>query len=425
MMDWTARAFGLPSHFIFEATKGVGGGCLHATASEAIFSVVIAARHWALEKLGCYPTEGERKLHPGEPLQKLVCYTSCETHSSTQKGANLALTPIRILTPNDKYQITGEILEEAIKKDIAAGFIPYLVVASIGSTGGVCFDELATIGPIARKYDMWMHVDGAYGGNSYILPELQHLKYGLEYADSIEINPYKMINSGLEISCLFLRDVEQYKKPWIINATYLIDESESESDKMLKTNNIEYRHYGVALSRKMRALKLWFLFRAYGLTGLRERVRNMIKLAKYFEKLVRADDRFEVTNFVELGVVCFSQRENAESRRADASRSPDDAGPTFRVQQNMNLLWRCNKSKKIHLCPCTLKGVYSVRVSVNYPYQTEKDMLRAWTVIQSLYVTTLDKEMEQVLGGSTEESERAPSGSFVRPLSAKHHTSRQ
>lgn len=397
MMDWLALAYGLPSQFNFKATKGTGGGCMMGSASDAIFSVVVSARHKALKSMGCYPDKGEPQMHPGAALQKLVCYTSMEAHSCIQKAANLALVDIRILTPNDRYQITGDILEAAILDDVAKGLTPFLVIASVGTTGGVCFDELCTVGPIAKKYNMWMHIDAAYAGNAFILPELQHLKWGIEFGDSIDINPYKMINAALELSCLWIKDVETYKQPFIIDATYLIDEfDENDAELIERTNMIDYRHYGIPLSKRMRALKIWLLFRTYGVSGLRERVRNMINLAKYFEKLMRQDSRFEVTNIVELGVVCFRQKPNAESVVMDGIHGTA-GGPTYCDEQNMNLLYRLNRSKQIHMCPCELKGVYCLRVSVNYAFATKDDIQRAWKLIQSMYVTRLDEDVSKTI----------------------------
>lgn len=389
MLDWMCNALGLPAHFNFVATNGRGGGCLHSTASEAIFAAVIAARFSALQKLGCYDINGEIVKHPAKDIQKLVAYTSYETHSSTEKAANLAMITIRILQPNEKFELTGEILEKAIQEDVAAGRVPFLVVVSIGSTGGASIDHLMSVGPVAKKYDMWMHVDAAYGGNAFILPENQHLKWGLEYADSIEINPYKMLNSSHEVSCLWLRDIELYKKPHTVPAAnHSIDILEQEPEEDHR-HVIDLCNYGVAINRKCRAFRLWILFRTFGLKALREHVRLIMRLAKFFEKLVREDERFEVCNIVELGVVCFRQIPNDDTHKSDDMQS-------FLTKQNTNLLTRINESRKIRLVPTTLRGEYCLRISVGYQHATEKDIMRAWQLIQSMYVTTLDKSAEEV-----------------------------
>jgi glutamate/tyrosine decarboxylase-like PLP-dependent enzyme len=396
MMDWMGRALTLPSHFIFEDSRGKGGGTIMPSASDAIFSCVTSARYRALEALGSYDKDGEMTdLHPGLPLQKLICYTSTEGHSSIEKAANLNLVDIHIIPPNERFQLTGDMIEKYIKEDLKNGLIPFMIVATLGSTGGVCFDDVASIGPIAQKYNCWLHVDGAYGGNSLILPEMKHLRNGLEYVDTFETNPLKMLNGSVECSCLWIRDVHQYKKPYLIDATYLIDEFEGESDEIMQAN-IEYRHYGVPLSKRMRATKLWFLLRQFGISGIQKNVRNMISMAKHLEQLVRADKRFEVTNLVELGVVCFRQRPNETSQRLQEFEGVD-----YCDAQNMNLLHRINKSNKIHICPSTLRGtLYTLRFSVNYLFATKADIERAWKVCQSYIVDELDAEFAETLAPS-------------------------
>lgn len=311
MLDWLGRALHLPAQFIFEDSNGKGGGCTQSSASDAIFSVMISARYHALKAQGCFARSNSMKddddPHPAAALGKLVCYASEEAHSSVEKSANIALVKIRLLSCNENHKVTGEILQKVIEEDRHCGLIPFLMVATVGSTGSCALDDLFTIGSICKKYGMWLHVDGAYGGNAFILPEMQHLTRGLEYADSININPYKLLLAAIDLACMWVRDVNVYKQAWHIDATYLMDVYDKKVNEISKECDIEYRHYGIALSRRMRALKLWFLFRIYGMEGLQEYVRRIIRLAKYFESLVRSDNRFVVTNLVELGVVCFRQ----------------------------------------------------------------------------------------------------------------------
>lgn len=115
---------------------------------------------------------------------------------------------------------------------------------------------------------------------------------------------------AIDSGCLFLREVAKYKKPWLIDAVYLIDKSEFkfDEDAAAQVNSIDYRHYGIPLSKRFRALKLYFVMRMYGIKGLQEYQRRVLRLTKYFESLVRADDRFTVTSPSSLGVFCFRQK---------------------------------------------------------------------------------------------------------------------
>lgn len=113
---------------------------------------------------------------------------------------------------------------------------------------------------------------------------------------------------AIDSGCLYLSNTHKYKKPWLIDAIYLIDKSEFGGDADAKENSIDYRNYGVPLSKRFRALKMYFVTRMYGLNGLQDYQRRVLHLAKYFESFVRADKRFVVTSPPSLGVFCFRQK---------------------------------------------------------------------------------------------------------------------
>lgn len=189
MMDWLGRALNLPKQFLFEESKGKGGGCTQGSASDSIFNCFIAARYNKLAELGCYSlsnsTTAEDPVQPGHFLDKLIAYTSTESHSCVEKAANIAIVEIRLLKPDQNLQITGEILERAILEDMQSGRIPFLFSGVIGSTGTATVDDHASIGPVCKKYGLWFHIDAAYGGSAFLLPEMAHLLKGVEMADSI------------------------------------------------------------------------------------------------------------------------------------------------------------------------------------------------------------------------------------------------
>lgn len=127
MMDWLGRVLNLPKDFLFEESKGKGGGTMMSSASDCIFSAVTAARYRALETLGAYDENGEvTEIHPGHPLQKLVCYTSSEAHTAIVKACNLKLVDVRVIRSNNRLKITGEMVEKAIVEDINKGLIPFI-----------------------------------------------------------------------------------------------------------------------------------------------------------------------------------------------------------------------------------------------------------------------------------------------------------
>lgn len=308
MMDWYARALDLPTSFIFEDSNGVGGGSLQNTASDGIFNSIVAARHQKIFELGGYQPKGE-SVHPAAFIDQLICYTSEESHSSVKKGARLAGCSIRLLTGNEQDIITGQIFLKAIDEDVSKNLIPLYICVSLGTTGGCAIDNLSEIGPICKERNIYCHVDAAYAGSAFILEEYRHFKNGMEYVDSLDINPYKFMLGAPDMSCLWVRNLTNYRRAFEIFATYLIQNDESKDDPNVRLNSFDYRHYGVPLTRRMRALKLWFLFRSYGVKGLQNYIRRLIKCAKLFESLIRKDERFEVMNDVHMALVCFRQKE--------------------------------------------------------------------------------------------------------------------
>ncbi|KAL5278264.1 Tdc1 family protein [Megaselia abdita] len=194
-----------------------------------------------------------------------------------------------------------DLLAKAVSEDLENNLVPFFVMATLGTTNCAAFDDVQSIGKLCRAKNMWLHIDGSYGTNAFILPEMRYLGNGMELADSINANAGKMLLVNNDSAAMWIRDSGILEKTMSADALYVNNDSEN-------NNTREYRNYGIALGRRLRAFKFWFVFRSYGLSGLRDYVRRMMKMAKVFENLVRQDDRFEIANDVLLTVVCFRFR---------------------------------------------------------------------------------------------------------------------
>lgn len=295
VLDWLAKALDLPAHFLTDGKDSRGGGALQGSASECALVCLMTARDRAIKELKAKHDDPD--AHESVFLPQLVAYSSKEAHSSVEKAAKMALIKLRILDSDARGRFRGDTLDAAIRRDLAAGLTPFFVVATAGTTGAVAFDNLVEIGEVCQQTpSIWFHVDGAYGGNSFLLPEMRHFKRGLEFADSFNVNPNKFMLTGFDASAMWVKDVMVLKTALTVNPLYL---------QHVHDEAIDYRHYGIPLSRRFRALKLWFVLRSYGIEGLQSYMRNHIRLAKHFEALVNSDERFEVCNDVHLGLVCF------------------------------------------------------------------------------------------------------------------------
>ena len=231
-------------------------------------------------------------------LPQLVCYASSEAHSCVEKAAKMNLVKLRVIDPDSHDSLRGDALERAIERDVARGLTPFFVVGTLGTTSQVSFDNLTEIGNVCKKYpSLWFHVDGAYGGNAFLIPEMRKFKVGMEFVDSFEVNPNKLMMTAFDCTCMWVKNVLTFTAAFAVDPLYLQHQHE--------TSVVDLRHFGTPLSRRFRSLKLYFMFRMYGLKGLQSYIRRVIAMGKHFEKLVKADDRFEIRNDVHLGLACF------------------------------------------------------------------------------------------------------------------------
>ncbi|KAB7496953.1 Tyrosine decarboxylase [Armadillidium nasatum] len=320
----------------------------HGSASECVFVTLLAARAHKIREL--------KKQHPfveeGVLMSKLMAYCSKEAHSCVEKAAMMAFVKLRILQPDENQSLRGPTLQQAMEEDIAMGLIPFYVETTLGTTSCCSFDNLSEIGPICEEYGVWLHVDGAYAGNSFICPELRNPMKGIECASSFNFNPNKFMLTNFDCSVM-VRDRFRLTQALVVDPLYL-QHSYSEQ-------SIDYRHWGIPLSRRFRALKLWFVIRSFGVEGLQRYIREHCRLAKKFEALVKKDNRFEVASPVLLGLVCFRMKVGNHL--------------------NAKLLSSINAAGKIHMVPANLGDKYVIRFCVCAQNATDGHIEYAWEVI--------------------------------------------
>uniref|UniRef100_A0A1B0GNC5 Uncharacterized protein n=1 Tax=Phlebotomus papatasi TaxID=29031 RepID=A0A1B0GNC5_PHLPP len=343
VMDWLGKALGLPSFFLGQVPGSKGGGVLQGSASDCVLVVMLAARTHAVRQLKKqYPDEDESHL-----LAKLMAYCSRESHSCVEKAAMISFVKLRILEPDSKSSLRGDTVARALKEDEKNGLIPFFISTTLGTTGSCAFDNLEEIGTVLQDYpEVWFHVDGAYGGSSFVCPEMRYLMKGIEYADSFNTNPNKWMLTSFDCSALWVRDRIRLTSALVVDPLYL---KHGHSDTA-----IDLRHWGVPLSRRFRALKLWFVFRSYGITGIQAYIRRHCRLAKRFEQIILRDDRFEICNEVKMGLVCFRLKGSDKL--------------------NEKLLSNINASGKIHMVPASVNEQYVIRFCVNAENSTDDDI---------------------------------------------------
>ncbi len=327
-------------------------GCIQDTASTATLCAILTAR----EKTTGFESNATGLNSP------LAVYASAETHSSIEKAvkiAGLGSAALRAIPTGDAFAMQPEKLETVILDDIEKGIQPACVVATLGTTSSAAVDPLGPIGEICRRHNVWLHVDAAYAGTAAILPEKRSMLAGAEYADSFVFNPHKWMLTNFDCSAYFVRDPESLIRTFEIHPEYLKTEVDHQ------VNN--YRDWGVQLGRRFRALKLWFVIRSYGISGLQNMVREHIRLAQLLCSWVDAHPEFEVMAPVEFSLVCFRFNDG----RPEASLN------TF----NAHLLDSVNQTGKVYLTHTTLRGRYVVRLVVGQRTTREHHIQQAWELI--------------------------------------------
>jgi aromatic-L-amino-acid decarboxylase len=265
---------------------------------------------------------------------------------------------VRLVEVDDAYAMRPDALRAAIERDRAAGTVPALVVATVGTTSTTAVDPLAAIGEVCRGYQVWLHVDAAYAGSAAVCPELRWVHSGLEYADSYCFDPHKWLLTSFDCDAFWVADRAELIQALSVLPEYLRNAA-TESGAV-----IDYRDWHVPLGRRFRALKLWFVLRWYGAEGLREHIRSGIALAGRFAGWVAADERFELVAPHPFSLVCFRLR------------GPDEP--------NEGLLRRVNATGQVYLTHTRVGGRFVLRLAVGSPHTREGHVAAAWKLVSGL-----------------------------------------
>ena len=259
--DWLRQMLGLSPAF---------SGVIQDTASTSTLVALICARERATDyALARGGLQGEKRTPR--------VYVSAHAHSSVDKGALLAgfgRDNLRLVPFDKEYAMRADALAEMVAADIANGDLPCAIVATVGTTATTAIDPIAEIAKIARRHGIWLHVDAAMAGSAMILPECRWMWEGVEDADSLVINAHKWLGAPFDCSIYYVRDPEHLMRVMSTNPSFLQSSVDGEVKNL--------RDWGIPLGRRFRALKLWFIIREQGVSGLQKRLRRDMANARRF-----------------------------------------------------------------------------------------------------------------------------------------------
>ncbi|KAJ1999295.1 hypothetical protein GGI04_004630 [Coemansia thaxteri] len=369
VMDWLGKLIGLDKRFVAikeDGTEGKGGGVIQGTASEAHIVVMIAAREMALERI---KARGASDADAKALQSKLVAYFSDQTHSSGQKAANVIGCITRTVETGSDLRLTKPALQAAIAEDKAAGLIPFFVCGTYGTTNTTAIDDLPGIADVAEAEQIWNHVDAAYAGAALTCPEFRPLAAGSERADSFNFNAHKWMMTNFDCSAL-----------WVADSTHLINALSIHREYFPPTEGSttfvkNYRDWQLPLGRRFRALKLWFVMRTYGASGIRAHIREHVRQAKWLEQQLLVDGRFDIVAPVVFGLVVFRIKPHIIAQNGDYSAD--------RVNEaNADLVAQINGDGRVFLVGTELKGTKVVRAAIGSSFGAQSNVELLLSVVQ-------------------------------------------
>jgi aromatic-L-amino-acid decarboxylase len=348
---WLRDAMALPSDWFGMITDTASTSTLLALAAARERDPALEIRH--------------RGMAGRSDLPRLRIYCSTQAHSSVDKAAiTLGLgaeNVVRIAT-DDAFRMRTDLLESAMGADRAAGYRPLAVIATLGTTSTTSVDPTPAIAALCQREGAWLHVDAAYGGAMALLEERRELFAGVAGADSVVMNPHKWLFTPMDCSVLWTAHPDVLRRTFSLTPAYL---QTNEQDVALS-----YSDYSFQLGRRFRALKLWFVMRAFGVEGLAARVRHHCALAQAFAGWVTGEPEWEVVAPVPMSVVCFRHRPAGltDERALEA--------------HNAAILERVNASGEVFLSHTKLGERYVLRVAIGNLRTESSHLATAWRLVR-------------------------------------------
>jgi aromatic-L-amino-acid/L-tryptophan decarboxylase len=345
VLRWYAIAMGLPDSWF---------GMITDTASTSTLVALAAAREATGLKI-------REEGMSGKP--QLVLYASEEAHSSVDKAGlvlGIGKNGIRRIESDNAFRMRTDLLETAIRQDLAAGRRPFAAVATVGTTSATAVDPVAEVSAICQRHGLWLHVDAAYAGSAAIAPEFRSTLQGCDLADSLVVNPHKWLFTPVDCSVLYTSRAERFREAFSLVPEYLKTDTQGATDLM---------DYSFQLGRRFRALKLWFVFRFFGTEGIASRIREHVRLAQTFAARVDGHPGLERMAAVPFSVTCFRIHPHGITDESELERL------------NAGVLGRINASGEIFISHTKLNGKYCLRLAIGNLQTDEARVDRAFQLI--------------------------------------------
>ena len=330
---------------------------------------------------------GKGLWNSGAPL---VIYTSEEIHMSVAKAADilgLGREQMRIIKCDNRMRMNVETLRQRIQIDLSEGLRPFCVVGSAGTVNTGAVDPLNDIADVAADFNLWFHVDGAYGAPGSLDPRKKALFAGLDRADSVSLDPHKWLYVPVDAGCLLLRDQVGAQKTFnAADADYIKVHGHSDEEAFA------FWDYGIELSRRFRALKIWLTLRYYGVRRISEAIADDNSLAEYLARTVSEAEDFELLAPVELSICCFRYIPSEFKLRLQTAAAETELAVINEELDRLNerLMSAVQASGRAYLSNATVHGRFALRACITNFRTTSADIDETIKVIREAAVTMSD-----------------------------------
>jgi glutamate/tyrosine decarboxylase-like PLP-dependent enzyme len=276
-IHWLLNMFGFPIK--------TGGGIFTSGGSMANLTALATARN----------------VKCGEDFSKACIYLSDQAHSSNIKAIRVLgfkKEQARIIPTDMEFKMSINKLKNAIAKDKLNGMQPFCILATAGTTNTGSVDPLDAIANLSKKENLWLHVDGAYGGGAILAKEGKKLLKGIRKADSLTVDPHKWFFQPYEMGCLLVKNHKWLSKTFSEKPEYLRDVEGNKSE-------INFYDHGIQLTRRFRALKFYMSVKTFGLNAFKDAVQYSIELTEKLEDLLRNSPNWEIISPATLAVINY------------------------------------------------------------------------------------------------------------------------
>jgi aromatic-L-amino-acid/L-tryptophan decarboxylase len=302
-----------------------------------------------------------REALVGPMSSQIVAYASDQAHSSLARAArHLGFRPdqIRILPTDASFRVRPSDLVAAMDADLAAGRLPFLVAANAGSTNTGAVDDLRRLAEICRERNVWLHVDGAYGGFAVLTDRGRELLDGIALADSVTLDPHKWLAMPFEVGCLMVRRGDALERAFELHPEYLSEHPDG-------ARIVNFSDRGLQLTRASRAIKVWLALQTFGVDAFRTAIDRAMDLTLFAQRRIEADDRLELVTPASLGVLTFRRRGAAGASTAEIDRANERL-----------VAWLAHRGDVL-LTATTIGGRYVIRLCVLNHSSGEADVVEA------------------------------------------------